>query len=133
MLKFLTLAIAICASCTATQSGAVYGAMASAGSAVVTCSRATCGGDNPAPACVALEADVFKCLTAIVAGDPSACIATAPSAVSVGVADLVCVLSDLVTQAPRSSPTLAAAPSSARALASRVLARNGVTIATGAP
>lgn len=104
--------------------------MATVENAVVTCTKATCGGANPSPACVALEAQVLACLGT--AGSSTPCVAAAQATVGVGYADLVCVLADLVTRSPQQSSILASAPATAKDAATRVLATQRIRIVEGA-
>ena len=101
--------------------------------AIVTCTRTTCGAANTSPACVALEADVLACLAGAATGNPAACLATVPAAISTGYADLVCVLADLAAPSPAASPAIQSAPGTASVAAARVLAAQGVLVRKGGP
>lgn len=106
--------------------------IATIGSAIVTCTKAECGGANPAPACTALETDVLTCLASLCGPQacvaPAVCLAAMPSLASVGFADLTCVLDDLATRRATASATVQAAPETATTAAAMVLAKQRLTV-----
>lgn len=63
--------------------------------AVITCTAETCGGAAANPQCSTLEAAVMGCLTS--GGDVSICLSGLPALVSVGYADVVCIVANLAT------------------------------------
>jgi hypothetical protein len=121
---------ALCLSCSGTTGASLKSDLATVGSTIVTCSQATCGGNNALPACVQLETATLDCLTNLLQGNKAACIAASPAAAAVAYADITCVLADLAKQSPTASVLLAGASAEIRTLAANLLAAQKVTVAT---
>ena len=65
--------------------------------AIITCTETTCTAQPTSPACTKLEGDVMACLTS--GGNVAVCLAGIPDLVSVGYADVACIVADLATPA----------------------------------
>ena len=74
--------------------------------AVITCTETTCTTQPTSPSCTKLEGDVMSCLTS--GGNVAVCLAGIPDLVSVGYADVACIVADLAV--PSSLPKMAASP-----------------------
>ena len=61
--------------------------------AIITCTETTCTAQPTSPACTKLEGDVMACLTS--GGNVAVCLAGIPDLVSVGYADVACIVADL--------------------------------------
>ena len=76
--------------------------------AVITCSQTVCGAKGMSPVCAQLSAAVTGCLGSGV--NPSVCLAGVLSLVSVGYADVVCVVSALALASPKAVTRYPAPP-----------------------
>jgi hypothetical protein len=82
--------------------------------AIITCTETTCTAQPTGPACAKLAGDVMSCLTS--GGNVAVCLAGIPDLVSVGYADVVCIVADLAV--PMSNlPRLTASPTAQQAAA----------------
>jgi hypothetical protein len=128
-LLFLAIGIGVThAACSASQTAALKADADNLGGAVVNCAKAQCGSANPSAACTALEADVLGCVSGAATGNPAVCLAGMPSLVSVGIADVTCVLADLASASAAASAAVKAAPVSATVAAAKVLASQRVIV-----
>jgi hypothetical protein len=74
--------------------------------AIITCTETICTAQPTSPSCTRLEADVMVCLTS--GGSVAVCLAGIPDLVSVGYADIACIVADLAS--PSNMPKLTASP-----------------------
>jgi len=74
--------------------------------AIITCTETICTAQPTSPSCTRLEADVMVCLTS--GGSVAVCLAGIPDLVSVGYADIACIVVDLAS--PSNTPKLTASP-----------------------
>lgn len=133
-LLFLAIGIGVThVACSASQTAALKTDADNLGGAVVSCTKAQCGSANPSPACKALEADVLGCAVGAAGGNPAVCLAGVPSAISVGFADVTCVLADLASESPAASAALKAATPAMKAAAAAVLASQRVIVKKAGP
>ena len=72
--------------------------------AIITCTETVCTTQPSSSECTKLEGDVVSCLAS--GGNVAVCLAGIPDLVSVGYADIVCIIADLA--APSSTPKLTA-------------------------
>jgi hypothetical protein len=93
-----TLAIASCGGKTPTP-----GQVANA---IITCTETACTAQPTSTSCIKLEGDVMSCLTS--GGNVAVCLAGLPDLVSVGYADVACIVADLA--ATTNTPKLTASP-----------------------
>ena len=63
--------------------------------AIITCTETTCTAQPTSLACTKLEGDVMACLTS--GGNVAVCLAGIPDLVSVGYADVACIVADLAS------------------------------------
>ena len=95
---FISLMIASCGGKTPTP-----GQVANA---IITCTETVCTTQPTSPACTKLEGDVMSCLAS--GGNVAVCLAGIPDLVSIGYADVVCIVADLAS--PSNLPKLTASP-----------------------
>jgi hypothetical protein len=62
---------------------------------IITCTETACTAQPAGPNCTKLEGDVMSCLTS--GGNVAVCLAGIPDLVSVGYADVACIIADLAT------------------------------------
>jgi hypothetical protein len=74
--------------------------------AIITCTETACTVQPTSSICAKLEGDVMSCLTS--GGNVAVCLAGVPDLVSVGYADVACIVADLA--APSNLPKLTASP-----------------------
>ena len=74
--------------------------------AIITCTETACTAQPTSSICTKLEGDVMSCLTS--GGNVAVCLAGIPDLVSVGYADVACIVADLAVQS--SLPKLTASP-----------------------
>ena len=82
--------------------------------AIITCTETTCTIQPTGPACVKLAGDVMSCLTS--GGNVAVCLAGIPDLVSVGYADVACIVADLAS--PSNLPKATASPTAQQEAAS---------------
>ena len=63
--------------------------------AIITCTETTCTAQPTSLACTKLEGDVMSCLVS--GGNVAVCLAGIPDLVSVGYADVACIVADLAS------------------------------------
>jgi len=93
---FISLMIASCGGKTPTP-----GQVANA---IITCTETVCTTQPSSAECTKLEGDIMSCLTS--GGNVAVCLAGIPDLVSVGYADVVCIVADLAS--PSATPKLTA-------------------------
>ena len=74
--------------------------------AIIDCTETVCTTQPSSAACTKLEGDVMSCVTS--GGNVAVCLAGIPDLVSVGYADVVCIVADLAN--PSNTPKLTASP-----------------------
>lgn len=74
--------------------------------AIIDCTETVCTTQPTSPACTKLEGDVMSCLAS--GGNVAVCLAGIPDLVSVGYADVVCIVADSAN--PSNTPKLTASP-----------------------
>ena len=105
MIKLLSL-ILIASSLSSASCGGKSPTPGQVANAIITCTETTCTAQPTSPSCTRLEADVMVCLTS--GGSVAVCLAGIPDLVSVGYADIACIVADLA--APSNTPKLTASP-----------------------
>ena len=74
--------------------------------AIIDCTETVCTTQPSSTECTKLEGDVMSCVTSD--GNVAVCLAGIPDLVSIGYADVVCIVADLA--APSATPKLTASP-----------------------
>jgi hypothetical protein len=96
--------------------------------AVITCTNTVCATSPMAAECSQLEAAVMGCVTS--GGNLAVCLAGIPALVSVGYADVVCIVAALATPAPTGKYAAAATPK-VQVAAAEWLKAQRVTVRSG--
>jgi hypothetical protein len=94
MIKLLSL-ILIASSLSSASCGGKSPTPGQVANAIITCTETTCTAQPTSPACTKLEGDVMACLTS--GGNVAVCLAGIPDLVSVGYADVACIVADLAS------------------------------------
>jgi len=105
MIKFLP-ALFIAAALMITSCGGKTPSPGQVANAIITCTETVCTTQPTSPACTKLEGDVMSCLAS--GGNVAVCLAGIPDLVSIGYADVVCIVADLAS--PSNLPKLTASP-----------------------
>ena len=105
MIKFLP-ALFIAAALMITSCGGKTPSPGQVANAIITCTETVCTTQPTSPACTKLEGDVMSCLAS--GGNVAVCLAGIPDLVSIGYADVVCIVADL--DSPSNLPKLTASP-----------------------
>ena len=94
MIKLLSL-ILIASSLSSASCGGKSPTPEQVGDAIITCTETTCTAQPTSPLCTKLEGDVMSCLVS--GGNVAVCLAGIPDLVSVGYADVACIVADLAS------------------------------------
>lgn len=102
MTKFL-LALFIAVALMITSCGGKTPSPGQVANAIITCTETVCTTQSTSPDCTKLEGDVISCLAS--GGNVAVCLAGIPDLVSVGYADIACIIADLASPSNTSKLT----------------------------